>query len=353
MVLFNPLSFKLRRYGLAAALAYGLLAALGGSLIAADEDGVPDPTEILQKQFDDAIKQIENLPNVPDEVKKQIAESRKQIENARKQLQAIPQVGGFGGGFGGGVIQIFPGNAQGFNVAPAFGGVNGRLGAIVQTPEPLVANQLRLPENEGLVVTEVMPNSPAAKAGLQKHDILLELDGKKVPSDLTAFQRNLADIKTDTEVNARVLRKGQQETVKGLKLAEANNNLAPPFQALPFGVPGIQIAPAIVPPLPPGVPNPVPFPGGAAGGPIQLQVIGNAIANGGEATAISIANDDFTIKHTSGAMKVVIQGKRENGQVTPSDITIEDGDTKVRAQATQQVPERYLATVNRLLEGIK
>ena len=46
-----------------------------------------------------------------------------------------------------------------------------------EVPEVL-ASQLGLNHGEGLVATMVASNSPAAKAGLQKHDVLVELDGQ-------------------------------------------------------------------------------------------------------------------------------------------------------------------------------
>jgi hypothetical protein len=46
-----------------------------------------------------------------------------------------------------------------------------------EVPEAL-ASQLGLNHGEGLVATMVASNSPAAKAGLQKHDVLVEIDGQ-------------------------------------------------------------------------------------------------------------------------------------------------------------------------------
>ena len=48
---------------------------------------------------------------------------------------------------------------------------------VEESPEPLAA-QLDLKPGEGLVVNFVSTNSPAAAAGLQKNDVLVELDGQ-------------------------------------------------------------------------------------------------------------------------------------------------------------------------------
>jgi beta-lactamase regulating signal transducer with metallopeptidase domain len=91
--------------------------------------------------------------------------------------------------------------------------------------------------------------------------------------------------------------------------------------------------------------------GGGSKGPVTAK----ASASGGnaEATAVSVNNDEFTIKHEAGSLKVSIAGKRDGGQTTPAEITIEDNGTSVRAQSLQQVPQRFMPVVNRLLDNVK
>lgn len=50
------------------------------------------------------------------------------------------------------------------------------LGVAVTPADPALAAQLRLPEGQGLVVTMVEDDSPAAKAGLKQHDVLRKLE---------------------------------------------------------------------------------------------------------------------------------------------------------------------------------
>lgn len=52
----------------------------------------------------------------------------------------------------------------------------GWLGIGTEEASETVASQLGLRPGEGLVITYVAPDSPAAKAGLQKHDVLVKLD---------------------------------------------------------------------------------------------------------------------------------------------------------------------------------
>jgi hypothetical protein len=92
------------------------------------------------------------------------------------------------------------------------------LGASVERLAPALADQLDLKKDVGLVVCKVTDGTPAAKAGLKPHDVLLELNGKEVPNDVGLFLKMLDDIKVDTPFDAVVLRKGKKETIKGLTI---------------------------------------------------------------------------------------------------------------------------------------
>ena len=83
---------------------------------------------------------------------------------------------------------------------------------VVCTPvgEPLRA-QLKLADGQGLLVREVVPESPAAKAGLQRYDIVLTVNDKALDNsaDLVAAVR-AAD---DAGLELKILRKGAEQTI--------------------------------------------------------------------------------------------------------------------------------------------
>ena len=54
------------------------------------------------------------------------------------------------------------------------------IGITVGPADPVLRAHLKLDAGQGVVVTRVLPNSRAAKAGVRQHDILLTLDGAKV-----------------------------------------------------------------------------------------------------------------------------------------------------------------------------
>jgi len=66
--------------------------------------------------------------------------------------------------------------------APGPQNQGGKLGLGLEPVTPQLAKQLGLDAAEGLVVTEVDPNGPAAEAGLSRGDVILEVNRKAVSS---------------------------------------------------------------------------------------------------------------------------------------------------------------------------
>jgi beta-lactamase regulating signal transducer with metallopeptidase domain len=85
-----------------------------------------------------------------------------------------------------------------------------RLGVTLEAVAPALADQLNLPRDNGLLVTEVMPGTPAAKIGLKVNDILLKIDGAAVPGDPEGFVKLIASLRSDAALDVVVLRKGQK-----------------------------------------------------------------------------------------------------------------------------------------------
>lgn len=89
------------------------------------------------------------------------------------------------------------------------------LGVITSIAPGALAAQLGLNEGFGLVVEEVLPESPAATAGVQRYDVLKQLNEQQLvdPQQLGTLVRGLSK---DTEVTLTIIRKGQEQklTVK-------------------------------------------------------------------------------------------------------------------------------------------
>jgi serine protease Do len=91
-----------------------------------------------------------------------------------------------------------------------------KLGLAVQALSPELAAKLRLKEQTGVVVVEVKPNSPAAKAGISRGDIIRELRGVKTGT-MADYEEALAGIKGGEAVKV-LLRRGNSSLYVALKV---------------------------------------------------------------------------------------------------------------------------------------
>ena len=72
------------------------------------------------------------------------------------------------------------------------------------------ANELKLASPRGVLVSEVLANGPAAKAGLQVNDVILEYDGHEVEGTVQ-FRRLVRETPPGRNVAVTVLRAGHEE----------------------------------------------------------------------------------------------------------------------------------------------
>ncbi len=87
----------------------------------------------------------------------------------------------------------------------------GWLGITLQALTPEIANFWQLDVSSGIIVNDVVPNSPAQKAGLEVGDIIYEVNGQPVEVDkdeeLPIFQRFIADFGPGAAIELSVLRR--------------------------------------------------------------------------------------------------------------------------------------------------
>ena len=83
----------------------------------------------------------------------------------------------------------------------------GWLGVGIQDVTPELAKAFRLKDNKGTLITGVMPGTPAEKAGLQKGDVVLKLNGEVVENS-NALRNEIADARADATVELELVRNG-------------------------------------------------------------------------------------------------------------------------------------------------
>jgi serine protease Do len=90
--------------------------------------------------------------------------------------------------------------------------VRGYIGAYIQDLTPALAEGLHTKSMEGSIVSDLSPDGPAAKAGLQKGDIITAVDGKKI-ADSRQLRLLIAQTKPGTTDQLTVVRNGQEMTI--------------------------------------------------------------------------------------------------------------------------------------------
>src|SRR5262245_52480466 len=101
----------------------------------------------------------------------------------------------------------------------------------------------QLPRQQGVLVTRVLPDSPAATADLRRHDILLTYDGKRI-GDCEQLARLIRDDKAGRKINVTYLRGGREASASltlasgpALQIAEAKGGAGSPRAANKPGAP--------------------------------------------------------------------------------------------------------------------
>jgi C-terminal processing protease CtpA/Prc len=87
-----------------------------------------------------------------------------------------------------------------------------RIGVNLSEADDTLRSQLRLASGEGLVVNEVVTDSPADKAGIQKNDVLIKLDEKRLTT-AAAVNAQIQEVR-DRKVPMALYRGGREIVVE-------------------------------------------------------------------------------------------------------------------------------------------
>ena len=87
------------------------------------------------------------------------------------------------------------------------------LGVGVENVTPALASHLAIPEGEGLLVEHVAADSPAAKAGIQRHDVLMRVGDQKLLS-AEQFVKLIHQQKPGEKCSLELMRQGKKDNVE-------------------------------------------------------------------------------------------------------------------------------------------
>jgi serine protease Do len=113
------------------------------------------------------------------------------------------------------------------------------MGVTLAELTPELAEGFGIKDSRGVVVQSVLEGRPAARAGLKRNDVIIELNGAPV-TDMQKFRFRVADMPVGSRINLVVLRDGRRLPVT-LTLAERTDEAV--AQARPSGGDGTVLAP--------------------------------------------------------------------------------------------------------------
>ena len=156
--------------------------------------------------------------------------------------------------------------------------IRGWLGVTIQPLTPELSKQFGLGDEKGVLVGDVVEDSPAEKAGIQRGDVIVEFDGKEV-KDATNLRNIVAGTAPNTGVSLKIVREGRPKTVQ-VKIVEMSSDAQPASKTSGRHLTGISVQP-LTPQLREGLDIPKRITG----------VVVADIEDGGPAEGILMKND--------------------------------------------------------------
>ncbi len=104
--------------------------------------------------------------------------------------------------------------------------VRGWLGVAIQDLTPELATQFGITDTKGVLVSDVMDDSPAKKAGFERADVIIEYDGKPMNSP-THLRNAVAQTPIGRKVSLKVIRDKKPKTIE-VTIVEQPKSLGQP-----------------------------------------------------------------------------------------------------------------------------
>ena len=92
--------------------------------------------------------------------------------------------------------------------------VRGYLGIYPQELTPEVAESLDIPGTEGILIGNVLEDTPADAAGLERGDVIVRLNGRKLDDDVNGFRLMVAEQAVGESIQLDVIRDGREREIE-------------------------------------------------------------------------------------------------------------------------------------------
>ena len=89
----------------------------------------------------------------------------------------------------------------------------GWLGVMIQKITPELAKAFELKDSDGALVGDVIPDGPAATAGIKRGDVIVKFNGQEV-KDMAQLPKIVAQTQPETEVDVEVIRAGKMKKLQ-------------------------------------------------------------------------------------------------------------------------------------------
>jgi membrane-associated protease RseP (regulator of RpoE activity) len=199
-------------------------------------------------------------------------------------------------------------------------------------PDHLLRAHIDLPENQGLLVVNVVPDSPAAKAGVKTNDILLRANDADLHEMHDLVDLVVAEGGKQGQIAVDILRRGQHETV------HITPQERPAGAAQSHGHFGQAFGPGFR--MPGGVELPQELLEQFSGSPMQLRSFGPGVIVGGGLADIPNGVSVNIKKQDGQPAEVTVQRGKETWRVTEND-----------PESLSQLPDDLRPFVEQTLRG--
>jgi membrane-associated protease RseP (regulator of RpoE activity) len=196
------------------------------------------------------------------------------------------------------------------------------IGISLREAQPALLDLLGI--EQGVVVDSVAPNSPAEKAGLQRHDVIIKANDSPVAQGTDLLQA-VGEAK-DSEITLTVLRKGKEQAIKVTPVKRPEDRTAAPPGPVE-GTPQEALERAMRL-----------WRDRAGGGPLQLDLIGPAVTM---RTAPPVLPDGVRItveREGKNPAKITVKRGDESWTVSEKEIEKLPKDLREHARAMAGLP---------------